>query len=122
MSGDLPEKLAGRAALSSVLEDMADVGGGATSGANAVGGAVGIVLGLGVWGLVTGGTMDLGLIEVLEGSTGMLVGSLRSLFGILGVGAWGGESILMSEGSSLPNARENSLFQSLVMTMAGSYT
>ena len=48
MSGDLPEKLAGRAALSSVLEDMADVGGGATSGANAVGGAVGIVLGLGV--------------------------------------------------------------------------
>ena len=31
--------------------------------------------------------MDLGLIEVLEGSTGMLVGSLRSLFGILGVGA-----------------------------------
>ena len=45
-SADLPEKSAGRAALSLVLEDMAD--GGATSGANVVGGAVGVVLGLGV--------------------------------------------------------------------------
>ena len=65
MSEDLPEKSAGRAALSSVLEDMADVGGGATSGANAAGGAVDVVLGLGVQGLVTGGTMGLGLIGVL---------------------------------------------------------
>ena len=76
-SEDLPKKSAGRAALSSVLEDM--VGGGAASDANAAGGAVGIVLGLGVRGLVTGGTMDLGLIGVLEGSTEMLVGSLRGL-------------------------------------------
>ena len=43
-SEDLSEKSAGRAALSLVLEDM--VGGGAVSGANAVGGTV--VLGLGV--------------------------------------------------------------------------
>ena len=76
-SEDLPEKSAGRAALSSVLEDM--VGGGTASGVNAAGGAVGVVLGLGVQGLVTGGTMDLGLIGVLEGSTEMLVGSLRGL-------------------------------------------
>ena len=47
-SEDLPEKLAGRAALSLVLVDMADVGEGAMSGVNAVGGAVGVVLGLGV--------------------------------------------------------------------------
>ena len=45
-SDDLPEKLAGRAALSSVLEHMVD--GGTVSGANAAGGAVGVVLGLGV--------------------------------------------------------------------------
>ena len=66
--------------------------------------------------------MGLGLIGILEGSTGMLVGSLRGLFGILGVGARGGESILMSEGSSLPNARKNSPFRLLMMMMAGSYT
>ena len=48
MSEDLPEKSAGRAALSSVLEDMADVCRGAMSGVNAAGGAVGVVLGLGV--------------------------------------------------------------------------
>ena len=122
MSEDLPERSAGRAALSLVLENMADVGGGATSGANAVGGAVGVVLGLGVQGLVTGDTMGLGLIRVLKGLTGMLVGSLRGSFGILGVGAQGGELISMSESSSLSNARENSSFQLLVMTMAGSYT
>ena len=87
MSEDLPEKPAGRAALSSVLEDMADVGGGATSGANAAGGAVGVVLGLEVQGLIIGGTMGLELIGVLKGSTGMLVGSLRGSFWILGVGA-----------------------------------
>ena len=45
-SEDLPKKSAGRAALSLVLEDMA--GDDATSGANAVGGAIGVVLGLGV--------------------------------------------------------------------------
>ena len=66
--------------------------------------------------------MGLGLIRVLEGSTGMLVGSLRGSFGILGVGARGGESISMSEGSLLPKARENSPFQLLMMVMAGSYT
>ena len=121
-SEDLPEKLAGRAALSSVLEDMADVGGGVTSGANAAGGAVGVVLGLGVRGLVNGGTMGLGLIGVLEGSMGMLVGSLRGSFWVLGVGARGGKLISMSERSSLPNARENSSFWLLVMAMIGSYT
>ena len=47
-SEDLPEKSTGRAALNSVLEDMADVGRGAMSGVNAVGGTVGVVLGLGV--------------------------------------------------------------------------
>ena len=47
-SEDLPEKSAGRAALSLVLEDMADVGGGVTSSANAAGGAAGVVLDLGV--------------------------------------------------------------------------
>ena len=66
--------------------------------------------------------MGLGLIGVLEGLTGMLVGSLRGLFWILEVEAWGGESISMSEGSSLPKARENSPFQLLVMMMVGSYT
>ena len=87
-----------------------------------LGGAVGVVLGLGVQGLVTGDTMGLGLIRVLKGLTGMLVGSLRGSFEILGVGAQGGELISMSESSSLSNARENSSFQLLVMTMAGSYT
>ena len=66
--------------------------------------------------------MGLGLIGVLEGSTGMLVGSLRGSFGILGVGAQGSESISMSESSLLPKARENSPFQLLMMVMAGSYT
>ena len=66
--------------------------------------------------------MGLGLIVVLKGSTGMLVGSLRGLFWVLGVGARGGESILMSEVSSLPNARKNSSFRLLVMVMIGSYT
>ena len=122
MSKDLPEKLAGRAALSSALKDMADVGGGATSGPNAAGGAVGIVLGLGVQGLVTRGTMGLGLFRVLESSTGMLVGSLRGSFWILGVGAQGDELILMSEGSLLPDAREGSPFWLLMMAMIGSYT
>ena len=117
---DLPEKSAGRAALSSVLVDMA--GGGATSGVNAAGGAVGVILGLGVRGLVTRGTMGLGLIRVLKGSTGMLVGSLRGSFWILGVGAQGGESISMSEGLLLPNARGKSPFWLLVMVMIGSYT
>ena len=65
--------------------------------------------------------MDLGLIGVLEGLTGILVGSLRSSFWILGVGARGGESISMSEGSSLPNAREKSPFRLLVMAMIRSY-
>ena len=54
--------------------------------------------------------MDLGLIRVFEGSVEMVVGSLRGSFWILGVGAQGGELISMLEGSSLPNARENSLF------------
>ena len=66
--------------------------------------------------------MGLGLIGVLEGSTEMLVGSLRCSFWILGVGARGGESISMSEDSSLPNARENSPFRLLVMVKVGSYT
>ena len=66
--------------------------------------------------------MGLGLIRVLEGSMEMLVGSLRGLFWILGVGAQGGESISMSKGLSLPNARENSPFQLLVMAKIGSYT
>ena len=86
-SKDLPEKSAGRATLSSLLEDMVDVGGGVASGANAAGGAVGVVLGLGVQYLVTEGTMGLGLIGVLEGSTETLVGSLRSSFWILGGGS-----------------------------------
>ena len=66
--------------------------------------------------------MGLGLIRVLEGLTGMLMGSLRGSFWILGVGAQDGESISMSEGSSLPNARENSPFWLLMMAMIGSYT
>ena len=66
--------------------------------------------------------MGLGLIGVSEGSTEMLVGLLRGSLGILGEGARGGESILMSEGSSLPNARENSPFWLLVMAKVGSYT
>ena len=66
--------------------------------------------------------MSLGLIGVLESLTEMLVGSLRGLFWILGVEARGGESISMSEGSSLPNTRENSPFQLLVMAKIGSYT
>ena len=47
-SEDLPEKSAGRTALSLVLEDMADAGGDATGGVNAAGGAIGVVLGLGI--------------------------------------------------------------------------
>ena len=66
--------------------------------------------------------MGLGLIGILEGSTEMLVGSLRGLFWILGVGARGGKSISMSEGSLLPNARKNSSFWLLVMAKIGSYT
>ena len=66
--------------------------------------------------------MDLGLIGVLEGSAATLVGSLRGSLWILEVGAQGGESISMSEGSLLPNARENSPFQLLVMAKIGSYT
>ena len=62
--------------------------------------------------------MGLGLI----GSTEMLVDSLRGLLGMLGVGAQGGKSISMSKGLSLPNARENSPFQLLVMAKVGSYT
>ena len=73
---------------------------------------------LGVRGLVTGGTMGLGLTGLLE----TLVGSLRGSLGMLGVGAQGGESISMSEGSSLPNARENSPFRLLVMAKVRSYT
>ena len=72
--------------------------------------------------MVIRGTIGLGLIRVLEGSTGTLIGSLRGSFGILGVGARGGESISMSECLSLPNTWENSPFRLLVMTMAGSYT
>ena len=68
--------------------------------------------------MVTGSMMGLGLI----GSTEMLVGSLRGLLRMLGVGARGGESISMSEGSSLPNARENSPFRLLVMAKVRSYT
>ena len=66
--------------------------------------------------------MDLGLIGVLEDSTRMLVGSLGGSFWILGVGAQGGESISISEGLLLPNARENSPFQLLLIAMIGSYT
>ena len=66
--------------------------------------------------------MSLGLIGVLEGLTGMLVGSLRGSFWILGVEARGGELISMSEGLSLPNARENSPFQLLMMAKIGSFT
>ena len=62
--------------------------------------------------------MGLGLI----GSTEMLVGSLRGSLGMLGVGAQGGESISMSKGLSLPNARENSPFRLLVMAKVRSYT
>ena len=69
-------------------------------------------------GFVTGVTMGLGL----TGSIETLVGSLRGSLGMLGVGAQGGESTLMSEGSSLPNARENSLFWLLVMVKVRSYT
>ena len=39
-----------------------------------------------------------------------------------GVEARGSESILMSEGLLLPNARKNSPFRLLMMTMLGSYT
>ena len=58
----------------------------------------------------------------LTGSIEMLVGSLRGSLGMLGVGARGGESISMSEGLSLPNARENSPFRLLVMAKVRSYT
>ena len=132
---DFPEKSAGRAAFNSDSVDIAGVAGGAEVAGEAIdatgrgvlglgGGTVGLgLLGvlwglLGVRGLITGGMMGLGLIEVLEGSIEMLVGSLR---GSLGVGARDGESISMSESSSLPNARENSPFQLLVMAKIGSY-
>ena len=124
---DFPEKSAGRAAINSDLVDISGAIGGAevvreAVGANVVGGAVGVVLGLEVQGLVTRGTMGLGLIGVLEGSAETLVDSLRGLLWILGVEAQGGESILMSEGLSLPNARENSPFRLLVLAKIGSYT
>ena len=130
---DFPEKSVGRAAFSSDLVDITGVVEGVTvgvicavsMGVLGLGGAMvglellGVFRGLlGVRGLVTGGTMDLRL----TGSTKMLVGSLRGSFGMLGVGAQGGESISMSEGSSLPNARENSPFQLLMMAKVRSYT
>ena len=98
-SEDFPEKSAGRAAFNS---DLADIAGaelvgeavGATDmgvlglGGGTVGlGLLGVLWLLGLRDLVTGGTMGLGLIRVLEGSTEMLIGSLRGSFWILGVGA-----------------------------------
>ena len=138
-SEEFPEKSAGRAAFNSDLVDIAGVVGGAEVAEEAVGATGMGVLGLGgrtvglgllgafwgllgVRGLVTGGMMGLGLIRVSEGSMEILVDSLRGLSWMLGVGAQGGESILMSVGSSLPNARENSPFRLLVMAKVGSYT
>ena len=132
-SEDFPEKSAGRAAFSSDLVDITGVVEGAKvgvigmvgmgvlglGGAMAGLGFLGVFWGLlGVRGLVTGSMMGLGL----TGSTETLVGSLRGLLGMLGMGAQGGESISMSEGSSLPNARENSPFWLLVMAKVRSYT
>ena len=134
-SEDFLEKSARRATFNSDLVDIAGVTGGAEMVGEAIGaagmgvlgfgggtvglGLLGVLWGLlGVHGLVTGGATGLGL----KGSTEVLVGSLRGLLWILGVGARGGESILMSEGSSLPNARENSPFRLLVMAKVGSYT
>ena len=132
-SEDFPEKSVGRAAFNSDLVDITGVAGGAAVGViGAVGmgvlglggamvglGLLGVFWGLlGVQGLVTGGMMGLGGI----GSTEMLVGSLKGLLGMLGVEARGGESISMSKGLSLPNARENSPFWLLVMAKVRSYT
>ena len=93
-SEDFPEKSAGRAAFNSDLVDIAGVTGGVGKAIGATGmgvlslggGTVGLGLLevlwglLGVRGLVTGGTMGLGLTRVLEGSTKVLVGSLRGSF------------------------------------------
>ena len=129
VSKDFPEKSARRAAFNSDLVDITGVVEGAIVGVIGMAGMGvlglgGAMAGLGLlvfWGLrdlVTGGTMGLGL----TGSPKMLVGSLRGSLGMLGVGARGGESISMSEGSLLPNARENSPFWLLVMAKVRSYT
>ena len=131
-SEDFPEKSAGRAAFNSDLIDIVGVVEGATVGVVGTAGRGGLGLGgvmagLGLWllwglrgvrGLITGGMMGLGL----TGSPETLVGSLRGSLGMLGVGARGGELILMSEGSSLPITRENSPFWLLVMVKVRSYT
>ena len=131
-SEDFPEKSAGRAAFNSDLVDIVGVVEGATVGVVGMAGMGVLGLGgamaglgllmlwglLGVRGLVTGGTMGLGL----TGSPETLVGSLRGSLGMLGVEARGGESISISEGSSLPNARENSPFWLLMMAKVRSYT
>ena len=131
-SEDFPEKSAGRAAFNSDLIDIVGVVEGATVGVVGTAGMGVLGLGgvmaglgllllwglLGVRGLITGGMMGLGL----TGSPETLVGSLRGSLGMLGVGARGGELILMSEGSSLPNTRENSPFWLLVMVKVRSYT
>ena len=93
-SEDFPEKSAGRAAFNSDLVDIAGATGGAGEAIGGTGmgvldlggGTVGVEL-LGVlWGLlgvrdlVTGGTMGLELTGVLEGSTEVLVGSLKGSF------------------------------------------
>ena len=128
-SEDFPEKSAERAAFNSDLVDITGVVEGAIvgvigmagMGVLGLGGAMaglGLLVFWGLRGLITGGTMDLGL----TGSSETLVGSLRGLLGILGVGAQGGELISMSEGSSLPNARENSPFRLLVMAKVRSHT
>ena len=132
VSEDFPEKSVGRAAFNSDLVDIVGVVEGATVGVVGTAGMGVLGLGgamaglgllmlwglLGVRGLVIGGTMGLGL----TGSPETLVGSLRGSLGMLGVGARGGKSILMSEDLSLPNARENSPFQLLMMVKVRFYT
>ena len=128
---DFLEKSVGRAAFSSDLVDITGIVEGATVGVIGVAGMGVLGLGgvtvglgllgvfwrlLGVQGLVTGDMIGLGL----TGSTETLAGSLRGSLGMLGVR--GGESISMSEGSSLPNARENSPFWLLMMAKVRSYT
>ena len=89
-----------------------------TGGAEVAGEAVGAT-GTGVLGL-GGGTVGVGLLGALWGLLVPCNGLLEVLGGLLGVVAHGGESISMSEGSSL--LRENSPFQKLMVAMLGSYT
>ena len=131
-SEDFPEKSARRAALSSDLVDITGVVEGAIVGVIGMAGMGGPGLRwsdgwLGVIGVLGfAGGVRFGYRGYdgsgLTGSTEMLVGSLRGSLGMLGVGARGGESISMSEGSLLPNTRENSPFWLLVMAKVGSYT